>query len=104
MSLLKGSPLLPFFKHIYTKIRQSGALYRLKHKWKQVGKSSQSCSETDLKPISFNKIIFLIFLLIFGLSCGAIVIAFEKIIFNLNPSFLEGEKLKSDEPVRFFEE
>ena len=36
IAFTKGSPLLPFFKNVYPKIRQSGTLHRLKQKWKQI--------------------------------------------------------------------
>ena len=35
----KDSPLLPFFKHAYSKIRQSGALKRLNKEWTKNGNS-----------------------------------------------------------------
>ena len=35
----KDSPLLPFFKYAYKKLRQTGALQRISEKWKEYGKS-----------------------------------------------------------------
>ena len=73
----KGSPLLPFFKNAYSQIRQTGVLLRLKEKWQQ--KESQgSCKSMDsLEPISINKIISLIALLLFGLCFSIIILAIE---------------------------
>ena len=35
----KDSPLLPFFKYAYKKLRQTGTLQRISQKWKEYGKS-----------------------------------------------------------------
>ena len=73
----KGSPLVPFFKNTYNKIRQTGTLFRLKEKWKQMGKSSKSCNANILKPISFNKIVSLILVLFFGICSALFIISLE---------------------------
>ena len=73
----KGSPLTPFFKNAYSKIRPTGTFYRLKQKWKQVGKSSKSCNANVLRPISFNKIVSLITILFCGICLMLFIISFE---------------------------
>ena len=73
----KGSPLTPFFKNAYSKIRPTGTFYRLKQKWKQVGKSSKSCNANVLRPISFNKIVSLITILFCGICLMLLIISFE---------------------------
>ena len=78
MMFPKGSPLLPFFNHAYTKLRQSGALYRINKKWED--KSTPiKCESDPLEPISFYKIVSVLALLIFGLTCAAITLGFELI-------------------------
>ena len=78
----KGSPMVPFFKNTYSKIRQTGALYRLKQKWKQMEKSSvKSCNENILRPISFKKIVSLIIILLFGIGTTLVILAIES-VFN----------------------
>ena len=73
----KGSPLVPFFKNTYSQIRQTGVLLRLQEKWQK--KASQgSCESMDsLEPISINKIISLITLLLFGICLATIILAIE---------------------------
>lgn len=81
----KGSPLVPFFKHTYSQIRQTGVLLRLTEKWQK--KASQgSCESMDsLEPISINKIISLIALLFFGICLAIIILAIEN---NFPPNCL----------------
>ena len=90
----KNSPLLPFFKYAYGKIKQSGALYRINEKWKQTGKSSNCNSKDSLSPISFNKIVSLISLLVFGIILSVITMVVEKMYSRITAS---GEKLSSDQ-------
>ena len=78
MMFPKGSPLLPFFNHAYTKLRQSGALYRINEKWDD--KSIPIKCELDpLEPISLYKIVSVFALLVFGLTCATIALGFEMI-------------------------
>ena len=81
----KGSPLVPFFKNTYSQIRQTGVLLRLQEKWQK--KASQgSCESMDsLEPISINKIISLITLLLFGICLATIILAIEN---NFPPNCL----------------
>ena len=73
----KGSPLTPFFKYAYSKIRPTGTFYRLQQKWKQIGKSSKYCNANILRPISFNKIVLLITILFCGICLMLFIISFE---------------------------
>ena len=76
----KDSPILPFFKHVYSKIRQSGILYKLKEKWKPKGKEYICSSRRDiLKPISLNKVGSILALLLIGGVIAAATLAFEYI-------------------------
>ena len=90
----KNSPLVPFFKYAYGKIKQSGALYRINEKWKQTGNPSNCDSKDSMSPISFNKIVSLIGLLVFGIILSIITMAVEKMYRRLTAS---GEKISSDQ-------
>ena len=90
----KNSPLAPFFKYAYGKIKQSGALYRINEKWKQTGKSLNCDSKNSLSPISFNKIVSLISLLAFGIILSIITMVVEKMYNRITAS---GEKESSDQ-------
>ena len=72
----KNSPLLPFFRYAYKKLRQVGALKRISERWK---KTSSKCELNDLKPISFKTIGSLIALLSFGFLAAFITFFLEKI-------------------------
>ena len=74
----KASPLLPFFRHAYTKIRQTGALYRHSKKWRTQDESIRCNSKNELAPISFNKIVSLVALLLLGIFLALVTIMFEK--------------------------
>ena len=89
----KNSPLVPFFKYAYGKIKQSGALYRINEKWKKTGQSSNCDSKDSMSQISFNKIVSLIGLLVVGIILSIITIAVEKIYFRITAS---GQKVSSD--------
>ena len=91
MVLPKGSPLLPFFNHAYNKLRQTGALYRIKQKWKDKNVSVK-CKSDPLEPISFHKIVSVVVLLIFGLGSAIIILVFEMIWKTAN-SKIDSEKL-----------
>ena len=90
----KNSPLAPFFKYAYGKIKQSGALYRINEKWKQTGNPSNCDSKDSLSPVSFNKIVSLIGLLVLGIILSIITMAVEKMYNRLTAS---GEKISSDQ-------
>ena len=90
----KNSPLVPFFKYAYGKIKQSGTLYRINEKWKKTGESSNCNSKDSLSPISFNKIVSLISLLVFGIILSIITMAMEKMYSILTAS---EEKVTSDQ-------
>ena len=76
----KGSSLLPFFKHAYNKIRQTGALHRHSKKWRTQDESIGCDSKNELTPISFNKIVSLAALLLLGIFLALLTLMFEKII------------------------
>ena len=90
----KNSPLVPFFKYAYGKIKQSGALYRINEKWKQTGQSSNCDSTDSMSPISFHKIVSLIGLLVFGIILSIITMAVEKIYRRW---MKDGDKKSSDQ-------
>ena len=71
----KASPLLPFFKYAYSKIRQSGGLHRVKGKWR---KNAKSCnSGNSLEPITLNRIGSLIVLVIIGVLFAIVALFIE---------------------------
>ena len=75
MMLQKRSPLLPFFNHAYNKLRQSGTLYRINEKWKDMGNSK--CESDPLEPISIQKIASSLVLLLLGFIFAPAILAIE---------------------------
>ena len=71
----KGSPLLPFFKHAYSKIGQSGALKRISRKWMKKGKPL-NC-DSNMEPLTLKKIGSLIVLLIIGVLFAILALLIE---------------------------
>ena len=76
---LKNSPLLPFFKYAYKKLRQTGTLKRISEKWRDITKSSK-CGVNSLKPISLNKIASLFVLLLIGIIFALIILIIESLL------------------------
>ena len=74
MALPKGSPLLPFFNHAYNKLRQNGALPRIKAKWED---NSLKCEATSLEPISIEKMGSLLVMLLSGMGLASIILVLE---------------------------
>ena len=73
----KGSPLLPFFKYAYSKIRQSGALQRINRKWAKNGESLNCDSNNSLEPITLKKVGSLIAVLIMGVLFAIVALIIE---------------------------
>ena len=73
MAFKKGSPLVPFFKHAYNKLRQTGTLFRIQEKWRQTRRSGKCDANNSLRPISLKKIISIIVLLLLGISVAFLV-------------------------------
>ena len=73
----KASPLLPFFKYAYSKIKQSGALQRVNRKWMKNTKSLNCDSDISMKPITLNRIGSLIALVIMGLLFAIVALIIE---------------------------
>ena len=73
----KASPLLPFFKYAYSKIRQSGALQRVNGKWMKNAKSLNCDSSNSMEPITLNKIGSLIALVIMGVLFATVALIIE---------------------------
>ena len=69
---------MPFFRHAYNKIRQTGALHRHSKKWRTEDQPTGCDSKNLLMPISFNKIISLVALLLFGTFLALGTSFFEK--------------------------
>ena len=90
MTFPKGSPMVPFFKHAYNKMRQSGALFRLKEKWKPQKISKTSCeSNNNLISISSKKIFSLIVVIFFGIFASFVIFLFEKYLFLKNRNMVQ---------------
>ena len=98
MILPKGSPLSPFFNHAYNKLRQTGALYRIKEKWMDKD-FPVKCKSDPLEPISFDKIVSAVVLLLFGLCCAMIIFIFE-IIWKTNESKFGSYFIQQKEPQK----
>ena len=69
---------MPFFRHAYNKIRQTGALHRHSKKWRTEDQPTGCDSKNLLMPISFNKIISLVVLVLLGIFLALITSLFEK--------------------------
>ena len=76
MALLKGSPLLPFFNHAYNRIRQNGAMARIKAKWEDKD-NSLKCEANSLEPISIEKMGSLLVMLLSGMGLASIILVLE---------------------------
>ena len=74
MAVLKGSPLLPFFNYAYSKIRQNGALTRMKAKWED---RSLKCEANSLEPISIAKMGSLLWMMLSGMGLAFITFIIE---------------------------
>ena len=72
----KGSPLVPFFKYAYGKLRQTGTLARIKQKWEKK-EVSGNCGSNQLRPVSFNKIASVIVLLLMGMCIAFLISVIE---------------------------
>ena len=73
----KASPLFPFFKYAYGKIRQSGALQRVNRKWMKNSKSLNCNSNDSMEPITLNRIGSLIALVIMGVLFAIVALIIE---------------------------
>ena len=77
MALLKGSPLLPFFNYAYNKLRQNGALTRMKAKWED---RSLKCEANSVEPISIEKMGSLLLMMLSGMGLASIIFISEMFI------------------------
>ena len=89
----KGSPLVPFFKNGYSKIRQTGTLFRLREKWKSKISEASCESRNNLNPITFEIIVSLTPLIMFGIFTALILLAIERSLpkIHRNPNELLNE-------------
>ena len=76
MALLKGSPLLPFFNYAYNKLRQNGALTRMKAKWEDKD-NSLKCEVNSVEPISIEKMGSLLLMMLSGMGVASIIFISE---------------------------
>ena len=72
----KGSPLLPFFKYVYKKLRQTGVFKQISGKWKR---KESKCVSNDVKSISLINIGSLCALLFFGFLSALLIFLIETI-------------------------
>ena len=73
----KNSPILPFFKHAYSKIRQSGALQRVNRKWMKKVQHLNCGSSNSIEGITLNRVGSLIVLIIIGLLFAILAVLIE---------------------------
>ena len=73
----KASPIFPFFKYAYSKIRQTGGLQRVERKWRNKVKPSNCDSGNSMEPITLNKIGALIALVIIGVLFAIVALIIE---------------------------
>ena len=78
MALFKGSPLLPFFNYAYNKLRQNGALTRLKAKWEDKD-NSLKCEANSLEPISIEKMGSLLLMMLSGIVFASFIFILENV-------------------------
>ena len=76
MVLPKGSPLLPFFNHAYNRIRQNGAMARIKAKWEDKD-NSLKCEANSLEPISIAKMGSLLLMMLIAMGLAFITFILE---------------------------
>ena len=74
--MLQGSPLLPFFNYAYNKLRQNGALTRLKAKWEDKD-NSLKCEANSMEPISIAKMGSLLLMMLSGMGLAFITFILE---------------------------
>ena len=74
--MLQGSPLLPFFNYAYNKLRQNGALTRLKAKWEDKD-NSLKCEANSLEPISIEKMGSLLLMMFSGIVLASFIFILE---------------------------
>ena len=72
----KGSPLLPFFKYVYKKLRQTGVFKQIGSKWKR---KESKCVSNGVKSISLINIGSLCALLFFGFLSALLIFLTETI-------------------------
>ena len=73
----KNSPILPFFKHAYSKIRQSGALQRVNRKWMKKVQHLNCGSSNSIEGITLNRVGSLIVLTIIGVLFAILAVLIE---------------------------
>ena len=78
MALPKGSGLLPFFNHAYNKLRQNGALPRIKAQWEDKD-NSLKCEANSLEPISIEKIGSLLLMMLSGIVFASFFFILENV-------------------------
>ena len=78
MTLPKGSPLLPFFNHAYNKLRQNGALPRIKAQWEDKD-NSLKCEANSLEPISIEKMGSLLLMMLGGIVFASFIFILENV-------------------------
>ena len=83
---------MPFFRHAYNKIRQTGALHRHSKKWRTEDQPTGCDSKNLVTPISFNKIISLLALVLLGISLASITSLCE----NMHSKMARGRKMEWD--------
>ena len=76
MALHKASPLLPFFNYAYNKLRQNGALTRMKAKWEDKD-NSLKCEANSVEPISIEKMGSLLLMMLSGMGVASIIFISE---------------------------
>ena len=76
--LPKGSPLLPFFNHAYNKLRQNGALPRIKAQWEDKD-NSLKCEANSLEPISIEKMGSLLLMMLSGIVLASFLFILESV-------------------------
>ena len=76
----KMSPLLPFFNHAYKKLWETGSWWRLKKKWKEHNKG-QCNLKSHFHPISVQKIVSLIVMLLLAIGISIFILCVEKVAF-----------------------
>ena len=74
----KNSPLFPFFKHVYGKLRESGDIHRLQRKWSV---QPLKCKASMVKPFSVKRVISIVAAFFILVTFSLASLAFE-LIYN----------------------
>ena len=75
----KNSQFLPFFNHLYHKLREKGHMDHLLHKW-VVSYQTSKCTNTATDGIPIEKIVLLLLILLVGVVISVLISLLENLV------------------------